>query len=138
MIPLSGSDQVRLAISKLSSSVFTSADIKVNNASARIADMLLTGEVVVVGQMPVTKKKPTKIYKYIGIPKTPEQQKKLSSPPIKGTQLRKVQWCQTKWVESIKPNYDPLPECKSVATMLVELAHLHRSTIWSARKASSL
>ncbi len=102
--------------------------------------MLLTGEVVVVGQMPVTKKKPTKIYKYIGIPKTPEQQKKLSSPPIEGTQLRKVHWQQTKWVESIKPNYDPLPECKSVATMLVELAsdHRHRSTIWSARKASSL
>jgi len=104
-----GAEKLRLAIRDLGKDTFTTPELNSPNMSARISDMLKTGEIVIVGELPVFKRKPLKVYKWVGLPDVVLPEKECNRTPIPGTRLREVRWNETHYVTKERPNYYPIP-----------------------------
>lgn len=114
-----GADKVRLAIRELGKTVFTTPELYAPNLSARISDMVLTGEIKIVGKQPVPKRRPLIIYEYVGLPDVglPEDER-LTKMPVKGTRLYSIRFHEDTRTIRSSINYYPLPKVQSLAEML--------------------
>lgn len=116
---MTGIEQVRLAIAAHKGETFVTLDFKgINNLSARMNDLVLSGELEIVGEMKVDKRKPFKIYKKAKIKQLKKAQQE-PVKPIKGLTLRQVKWddASDAWKETVHPCYDGIP----VPPMLADL-----------------